>query len=315
VHLRLVTLLYKTCALLFRTVPRAISERITEAIYGVVAKISEERRLIATRHLQRMHPEPLEGADLDRAVQRAFRSYGRYWVESFRLVSLTDAELDHGTTCEGIEHVLKPQTAGQGTIVAMPHLGGWEWAATWTARILGLDVTAVVEPVEPPELFEFFTEFRRSLGLNIVPLGPHAGRQVLQALNNGHLLALLADRDIEGNGVEVEFFGERTTLPAGPATLALRTGAPLVPAVAYFRGRRHHIVVRPPVPVERQARRLRDDVARITQALATELEAMIAVAPEQWHVQQPNWPSDWDALEAIGHPAQRPGRAPVAARV
>jgi phosphatidylinositol dimannoside acyltransferase len=133
-------------------------------------------------------------------------------------------------------------------------------------------------------------------------------------LRSGHVLALLADRDIEGNGVEVEFFGERTTLPAGPATLALRTGCPLVPAAAYLRGRQHHIVARPPMPIERRGPRLRDDVARITQALANELEALIGVAPEQWHVQQPNWPSDWDALEAIGHPHPRPG-APVSAPV
>jgi lauroyl/myristoyl acyltransferase len=307
-----VTPLYKTCAALFRTIPRPVAEPITETVYDVVSKLSDERRLIVTRHLRRLHGRELSGDELDRAVRATFKSYGRYWVESFRLPRMTEAQLDHGTTWSGIENVLRPVTAGQGTIVAMPHLGGWEWAAFWTARILGLDVTAVVEPVEPAELFEFFTDFRRSLGLHVVPLGPDAGRQVLKALRDGHVLALLADRDIEGNGVEVDLFGERTTLPAGPATLALRTGAPLVPAAAYFRGRHHHIVARPAVPTERRGPRLRDDIARITQLLAHELEALIAAAPEQWHVQQPNWPSDWDALEAIGKPHPRPGERAVA---
>jgi phosphatidylinositol dimannoside acyltransferase len=307
-----VTPLYRTCAALFRTVPRPISEGITETVYEVVARLSAERRLIVTRHLRRLHTRELSDRELDRAITETFRSYGRYWVESFRLPRLSSAELDHWCTYEGLEHVLRPVTAGRGTIVAMPHLGGWEWAAFWTARILELDVTAVVEPVDPPELFEFFTEFRRSLGLHIVPLGPEAGREVLRALRSGHVLALLADRDIERNGVEVEFFGERTTLPAGPATLALRTGSPLVPAAAYLRGRQHHIVARPPVPSERRERRLRDDVVRVTQALAHELEALIRVAPEQWHVQQPNWPSDWAALEAVGHPHPRAGE-PVSA--
>jgi phosphatidylinositol dimannoside acyltransferase len=106
------------------------------------------------------------------------------------------------------------------------------------------------------------------------------------------VVCLLSDRDISGDGGDVEFFGERTTLPGGPATLALRTGAALLPAAVYFQGRRDHLaIVRPPVPVER-AGRLRDDVARITQVLAHEFEELIRAAPEQWHLMQPNWPSD-----------------------
>ena len=99
------------------------------------------------------------------------------------------------------------------------------------------------------------------------------------------------DRYVAGGGVEVEFFGERTTLPAGPATLALRSGAPLVPATTYFDGDGHYGVARPPLDTSRQGK-LREDVARITQNLAHEFEAMIRKAPEQWHLLQPNWPSD-----------------------
>jgi KDO2-lipid IV(A) lauroyltransferase len=105
-------------------------------------------------------------------------------------------------------------------------------------------------------------------------------------------VALLSDRDIQGTGVEVEFFGERTTLPSGPATLALRTGAPLIPVAVYFRNPTgYHGVVRPPLEVVRQGS-LREDVGRITQTLAHELETLIRRAPEQWHLLQPNWPSD-----------------------
>lgn len=308
----LVTPLYKTCAALYRTLPRAVSESITETVYAAVAELSADRRLLVTRHLCRAGGPELSGAALDRAIRATFRSYGRYWVESFRLPKLTEAQIDFGISWEGLEHVYRPMRAGQGTIVVMPHLGGWEWGAFWAARILRFEVTVVVEPVEPRGLFEFFTDFRESLGMHVVPLGRDAGRAALQALRDGQMLALLSDRDIEGTGVEVEFFGERTTLPAGPATLALRTGAPLVPAAIYFRDRRHHAVVRPPLPVERRERRLRDDIARITQDIARELERLIAAAPDQWHLQQPNWPSDWEALDAIGHPHPRP--AALAAR-
>jgi KDO2-lipid IV(A) lauroyltransferase len=142
--------------------------------------------------------------------------------------------------------------------------------------------------------------------MNIVPLGPSAGGEVLRALKDNHVLCLLADRDIEGAGIDVEFFGERTRLPGGPATLALRTGAALLPTACYFKRRGISCVCRPPMVVTRRGKRLRDDVARLTQELAGELEVLIRAAPEQWHLQQPNWPSDWDALDAIGKPHPRP---------
>jgi KDO2-lipid IV(A) lauroyltransferase len=105
-------------------------------------------------------------------------------------------------------------------------------------------------------------------------------------------VCLLCDRDLGGDGIEVEFFGERTTLPAGPATLALRTEAPLLPAAVYFGPQGgHHAVVMPPVPSSREGR-LRDDVERVTQELAHRFEELIRAAPEQWHLLQPNWPSD-----------------------
>src|SRR5436189_303488 len=135
--------------------------------------------------------------------------------------------------------------------------------------------TVGVEPLEPPELFEWFVDFRRKLGLTVVPHGPDAGTAVLRALKRNELVGLVCDRDLERNGIEVEFFGERTTLPAGPATLALRTGATLVPAAVYFEGSGHHGIVRPPIPIERSGDGLRADVARITQLLADELEALI----------------------------------------
>ena len=192
---------------------------------------------------------------------------------------------------EGYDHILAGLDAGKGVILALPHMGGWEYAAAWMGY-RGHDMLAVVEPIEPPELYEWFSTQRRTFGLEIVPLGPDVLRVVLGALRDNRIVCLLSDRDLTGDGVEVTFFGERTRLPAGPATLALRTGATLLPAGAYFRGRREHLaVVKPPILVEREGR-LRDDIARVTQRIAEEFEALIRVAPQQWHLMQPNWPSD-----------------------
>jgi len=129
--------------------------------------------------------------------------------------------------------------------------------------------------------------------MTVVPLGPDAGAAAMRALRNNEVLCLLCDWDLQGGGVEVEFFGEKTTLPPGPATLSLRTGAPLLPTAVYFQGRRdrHQGLVRPPV-VPPGAGKLREDVRLMTQAVAHELEDLIRRAPTQWHLFQPNWPSD-----------------------
>ncbi len=233
----------------------------------------------------------------EREVAEAFRSYGWYWAESFRLPSMGVAELDGRFSFEGYHHIVAARAAGHGPLMVIPHLGGWEWAAFWLTRIEGVGVTAVVEPLDPPELFEWFASFRRSLGMHVVPLGPDAAAEVVAGVRRLDVVCLLADRDIVGNGAEVEFFGERTTLPSGPALLALRTGAPLLPCAVYFEGTGLKTVVRPPVVVERQGS-LRQDVARITQSVANELEALVAHAPEQWHLMEPNWPSDREAMAA-----------------
>lgn len=301
-----ISALYQTGSVVSRALPLPLADRLARFASRVVASRSEERRLIAERHLQRVHGPDFGGAELRDAVHQTFDSYARYWVESFRLPGLSADVVDAGFSYEGYEHIERALAGGNGVITVMPHLGGWEWAAFWLTQVMGVTVTAVVEPLEPPELFEFFVKFRRALGMNIVPLGPQAGAQVVSALKANHLVCLLADRDIAGDGIDVEFFGERTTIPAGPVTIAMRTGAPLVPAAVYFTETGHHADIHPPMDLARQGR-FRADMARLSQDLAVTLEDFIRPAPEQWHLQQPNWPSDYDALEAIGHPHERPG--------
>jgi KDO2-lipid IV(A) lauroyltransferase len=244
------------------------------------------------RHLQRVGGAALDGRELDRAVGRAFTSYAEYWAESFRLPDITAEGLGRHMERSGLDHLDAGVASGQGVILAVPHLGSWDRGGAWLASV-GYPLTVVVEPLEPPELFDWFAGLRRGIGMTVVPLGRGAGPAVLRTLRDGGIVALLSDRDLVGSGVEVEFFGERTTLPPGPATLALRTGAALLPATMYSSERaRHHVVIRPRLEVERTAGVVADDVSRITQALAHELEKLIRLAPEQWHLFQPNWPSD-----------------------
>jgi lauroyl/myristoyl acyltransferase len=287
---------FRLAALAARAVPAAATPLVAPMLGLGAVSLDRSKRALLMRHLRRADPT-LSGLRLRRAVQAAYDSYARYWLESFRLPHLSRRAVARGMRVEGYEHVTDALAAGNGVILALPHLGGWEWAGRWLVDN-GLRVTVVVERLDPPELFDWFVGLRRRLGMNVVALGPDVGTEVLAALRRNEIVCLLCDRDLQRTGVPVEFFGERTTLPAGPATLALRTGAPVLPTAVYFAdaGRfdsdGHLGVVRPPLDTGRRAGGLRADVARVTQDLAGELEYLIRREPTQWHLLQPNWPSD-----------------------
>jgi phosphatidylinositol dimannoside acyltransferase len=282
--------LYRVGSRLARALPESAPEPLSRAAAPLLAAGLGSRRRMVVRHLRRVHGEVGEPA-LRREVRRSFASYARYWLESFRVPERTPGELLAGMSCDGFEHIEAGRAAGKGVILALPHLGGWEYGGAWLGA-QGHPVTVVVEPLQPPELFQWFADFRARLGMEVLPLGPGVSGAVLRALRDNRIVCLLCDRDLVGDGPEVTFFGERTTLPAGPVTLGLRSGAPVLPTAVYFDGpERHRGRVGSPLPLVRGGR-LRDDVAAGTQALATALEGLIGAAPDQWHLLQPNWPSD-----------------------
>ena len=287
---------YKTVAAVAKYLPEPVAASLAAGVGLGASQAMRQRRAVVARNLTRIDPT-LRGPRLERAIRATFDSYARYWVDSFRLPYLSKEEVDAGFAFQGYGRIPLVLRDGKGCILALPHLGGWEWAGRWMVD-RGHQLTVVVEPIEPPELFDFFVDFRKSLGMNVVGLGQGAGSAIVKALQDNHVVCLVCDRDIQGGGIEVEFFGEKTTMPAGPATMALRTGAPILPTGVYFTSRRngHLADVRPPLPIERTGR-LRDDVERLTQDLTLELEDLIRRAPEQWHMMQPNWPADTDLAD------------------
>ncbi len=302
----LVTPGYKAASKIAQTLPRPLIEGVAPRLSELWSRRPSDRRRMVERHQLRVRPD-LEGAALRRRVGEVYRSYGRYYAESFRLPGVSDDEVDARMSVDGWDNFVQATSGPLGPLMVLPHLGSWEWCAQWLARVKGFQVTAIVERLEPEALFDWFTEYRREMGVHVVALGPDAGRQVTQAVKDRHVIALLSDRDIGGKGIEVEFFGERTTLPGGPATLALRLGAPIFPVAIYDRpGGGHHAICKPALDTERRRGPLRAEVARITQDIATALEELIRLAPEQWHLMQPNWPSDF---ERLGHASAEDGGA------
>ncbi len=290
---------YRTLGRCIAALPEPMAIGLGNMAGDVLHRVRDDQREMVTANLRRVLGSAVDDPQvLDRWVRRSFRSYARYWVEGARLPSISSEEVEKRVVLDGIEHVRQGMAAGKGVIVALPHVGSWEYAAAYLCT-QGIAMTAVAERIEPPALFDYFVAQRAAMGISIVPLDKNSGRALLSTLRDGGLVGLLCDRDIEENGIEVDFFGERTTMPAGPATLALRTGAMLCTGTVYSGpGRDHRAVIDPPIDTSRCGT-LREDVLRLTQEIAHRMEEMIRRAPEQWHVFQPLWIVDRPLVESV----------------
>lgn len=256
------------------------------------AWLDRGRRLMARRHMSRVLGED---ADVDNAATAVMRSYGRYWAEALWVRGRRVPGMLAATEVDGLERVIGAHAEGNGMIYALPHMGNWEAAAP-IAVSRGIPVVAVAEVLPNKRITDWFTRMRAEFGIEIVLAtgSLEVMRALEKAIADNKAVALLSDRDLKGRGIEVEFFGEKTTMPAGPATLAIKTGAPLFPVACYFTDQGYRVVVCPSLSVPEEGSRS-DKVRAMTQDLADELESLIREAPDQWHLVVPNWPSDKDA--------------------
>jgi KDO2-lipid IV(A) lauroyltransferase len=244
---------------------------------------------MAERHMRRVLGDE---ADVRAAAKAVMVSYGRYWTEAFWARARRVPEMRRRTQVEGLDLAIAAHDAGTGMIFALPHVGNWEAAAP-VAVLEGIPIVAVAERLANRRITDWFTAMRAHFGIEIILAsgGGEVMRQLEAMLEANKAVALLSDRDLKGRGVEVEFFGEMTTLPPGPATLAVRTGAPLFPVATYFEGKGHRVVITPAIPVPEEGTRA-EKVRAVTQELAHRMEKLISEAPQQWHLVVPNWPSD-----------------------
>lgn len=245
--------------------------------------------------------------ELRRVTHQGVRSYLRYWREVFQLPRMSTAEAVARIVIDDIDErrIREPATSGGGLVLALPHMGNWDLAGAWLAGT-GVPFTTVAERLQPASLFDRFVEFRQSLGMEVLPLtgGERPPFEVLaDRLRSGGTLALLADRDLTATGLEVQFFGAAARMPAGPAALALDTGASLVPVtLSYVDSRRMriraHAPIEPPAGGDRA-----EQVQAMTQSLADAFAAAIRADPQDWHMLQRVWVDDLDPTrtpDAVG---------------
>ena len=285
---RLTFLVYRAVAAFLRPIPRPIVMLAASLVGEVSALVSRERREVVAANLRVVVGGSASERFVRRLVRAAFRSYARYWGDVAKLSPRDLRRLDRRYVPEGVEHIRDALRAG-GIIFALPHLGSWEIGGLWASRE-GFPFTTVAEDAVSEEMTQWFIHRRERLGMQILRLDANTSVALLRELRAKRAIALVADRDVVGDGIDVTFFGRKTQAPAGPAVLALRSGATIIPCVVYQdRYGMHQARFGPPLKPTREGS-LRDDVMRLTSELVAVFEGFIRVAPEQWHVFQPVWP-------------------------
>lgn len=232
-------------------------ERLADALYGLgwstvkklpepvavrlgrtVADLAWKRRGKGVRRLESNYARVVPDASPERLAELSragMRSYLRYWMESFRLPAWSSARVRGGFAPEGLHHLTDGIASGRGVVLALPHMANWDLAGAWVTTELKTPFTTVAERLKPETLYDRFVAYREGLGMEVLPhTGGAAFGTLARRLREGGLVCLVAERDLSASGVEVDFFGERTRMPAGPALLAQQTGALLLPVTLWY---------------------------------------------------------------------------------
>lgn len=263
-------------------------------------------------NLRRVQPNA-NTRELRNLSRRGMRSYMRYYCEAFQLRGWSRERILAKTRATGAESALAELAANKLVVGALGHLGNWDLAGAFAAIVLG-PVTTVAERLKPERLFRDYTEFRESVGIDIIPLDDSGGsvfRELLRAgRNTPRLIPLLVDRDLTARGVEVQFFGEAARMAAGPSALAQATGAKLYPVSLYYEklprekrrlaGGPWGLVAHFHEEVEVPQGLSRSETTRtMVQACATSLEKAIMAHPEDWHMLQRVFTADLDPARDV----------------
>jgi phosphatidylinositol dimannoside acyltransferase len=279
---------------------RLIPEPMARWIFTQIADYLWRRQGKSVRqlaaNLRRVRPDATE-AELRQLTRAGMRSYLRYWVEAFRLPTMPTERITSGMSVDGEEQTgLMHVKAGRGVVFALPHTGNIDLAAAWIMTRGFGQISVIAERLKPEAVFRQFVAYRESLGMEVVPHtgGPSPFGVMAQRLRAGRLVCLVADRDLSAGGVEVEFFGEPARIGAGPAALAVRTGAALMPVVLWFAGDSWRGYIYPEIPVPPDGTRP-EKIAAMSQQLAAAWQAGIAEHPQDWHMLQKVFVADLDA--------------------
>ena len=279
---------YRAGAWLMGRLPVPVARGIVSLFLQASFVLWPKKRRYVNDNFAHILGRPPTSLEVRRKALAAYRSYARYVVELMRLPRLTNEEaasLVDTSTLLPLEDYWK--ASGKGLILTTAHIGNLEGVARGIARH-GWPIAAIADDSSFPELFEHLRRQRKAWGVELIPW--RNLRELYGWLKRKEILGLIIDWGYRADDIPVRMFGAWTTLPAGPAALAAKTGSPIVHiAIRRSDDRRRFIVTYgDPIIV---ASTEPAEIQRATQAIADALAATIAAAPEQWYSFKALWPA------------------------
>ena len=275
-----------------RWLPEKSAYRLFEFVADRVSAKNGKNFQRLESNLSRVVPE-LASSELRVLAQAGMRSYLRYWCDTFRSPDWDTKRIQSTVTVNDAELLLEPVRNKRGVVVALPHAGNWDHAGSYFCS-QGIPLVTVVERLKPEKLFLKFLEYREAIGMEALPLDGRVMGTLASRLREGKLIALVADRDLSRSGIDVKFFDGTARMPAGPALLALRTGADLITAYVSYTETGIHIDFRKVQIANGESES--EQVAKTVQLCADNFAAGITEHPEDWHMLQRIW-VDGDFVE------------------
>lgn len=270
---------------LVRTLPEEIAYKLFSLIGRRAVRANGKSVQRLRSNLSRVKPE-LSKSELDDLVSRSFDSYMRYWCDTFRIQDWSVERIQRSVTLNNGHLLIDAVQTGKGVVVALPHSGNWDHAGAYFCSI-GIPLVTVAERLRPEALFQKFLAYRSSMGFEVLSLDSRSFVTLLKRAREKRLIALVADRDLSRSGVDVEFFGHPSRMPAGPALLAIKTGIPLVVAHVSYKTIGIHIdFTEVQIPAEGSES---EKISATVQACADLFAKGIAQHPEDWHMLQRIW--------------------------
>ncbi|HEY9287233.1 MAG TPA: lysophospholipid acyltransferase family protein [Candidatus Dormibacteraeota bacterium] len=298
----------------FRVIEGTIARlprRLAYAI-GVIAStlafplLARQRKALEA-NLHQVLPE-LPAPQLRKLAWRNWLNYCKAWIDFFKIPRMEKQRLSSLLSPFGLEHLDTAMAAGRGVIVVSAHMGSWELAAASWAASFG-EIGVMVEQIEPRRLFEHVYQLRSKMGIRVIPLSRTGARDIMRMLKDHRMVVLAMDRDILNTGGRFRFFGRMARFPTGAVEIALKTGAPILPAFCMRDQNDAYVAVgEPPLFLTRSEDHEADVRGAMEQILAT-FERYIKRYPDQWHVLEPIW-SEKPVVPAVTIPSP-PAKAAV----
>jgi len=281
---------YQTGWVVIKRLPKKLSRKL----FIKIADVSYQKDIKGVQQLRAnlafMTGLKSDSIELEQLVKDGMRSYLRYWEDAFRLPTWNKMNLNRYVICTGIDNLESALATKKPLITATPHMGNWDAAGYWYTTNYG-PLTTVVERLKPESIYKKFVKFRNSLGIEVIPTSGETDifMKLLRRAKEGRMIALVADRDITKNGIEINYGPGKASFPVGPAAIAVALDGLVLPLSSHYNQEdvlvMHFFPALSPSEEDNKEKR----VQTLTQELAHSFEKEIKKHPQDWHMLQRVW--------------------------